>query len=377
MNAWEPARGDPWPVRGILTSVKAREACDGKTLAMETTTKKRTGMLNSAWLKWTALPLLAFLVGGLVTRTLVPVRRAVDSGQVVQTVGTSLKKLDSGDRAGGLEGLVRAGKMAPDNLAVQGALIGNFQALGEYKLAAQAIERLLRAKPKERQTVQNYAGLCEYLLNHDDPDNAKRILSGDLLARWPDALETAYVQGLVTLQGATRKDDIAAAAKQLQKCVALDPGHVPSKLQLGIADERLGELDQAEALLRAVLEKRPVDPVVLYHLGEVLRQQGKTAEATKYLDEHQRVSPLQQRRQYLEAQCAIQKCQPADLLELGRIYGQLGEFDKAAIILRAYTRRNPADADGQRELAQVCLKLNEKAGTVVAVDVEHPAGTTK
>jgi len=170
----------------------------------------------------------------------------------------------------------------------------------------------------------------------------------------------------VALQGATGKDHIAAAAKQLQKCAALDPAHVPSKLQLGIAYERLGQLDQAEPLLRTVLVKRPVDPVVLYHLGEVLRLEGKTAEATKFLDEHKRVSPLQQRRKYLEAQCELQKYQPADLLELGRIYGQLGEFDKAATILRAYTRRNPADADGQRELAQVCLKLDEKGGARVA-----------
>ena len=116
--------GDPWPVPGSLTSVNARQAYDGKNLAMEMTTKKRTGLLNgvhsdtaagsaesidrsagrpgpqrsqnkhsirsfsqvlasfadpagrdvprsgavsecarlnTAWLKWTALPLLAFL----------------------------------------------------------------------------------------------------------------------------------------------------------------------------------------------------------------------------------------------------------------------------------------------------------------------------
>ena len=85
----------------------------------------------------------------------------------------------------------------------------------------------------------------------------------------------------------------------------------------------MGELDQAEPLLRAALEKRPFDPVVLFHLGEVLRQHGKTAEAAKYLDEHKRVSALQQRRKYLQAQCALRKSQPADLLELGRICGQL------------------------------------------------------
>jgi len=36
---------------------------------------------------------------------------------------------------------------------------------------------------------------------------------------------------------------------------------------------------------RAALEKQPFDLVVLYRLAEVLRQEGKTAEATKYQDE--------------------------------------------------------------------------------------------
>jgi predicted Zn-dependent protease len=51
---------------------------------------------------------------------------------------------------------------------------------------------------------------------------------------------------------------------------------------------------------------------------------------------------------------------------LGPIYEQLGEFGKAATILRAYTRRNPGDADGQRELSQACLKRDEKGGARLA-----------
>lgn len=332
-------------------------------------TKKRTGVLNAAWLKWTAVPLLTFLLAAVVTKNLVPAKRGVDGEQLPQTLAASLQKLDSGDRAGALDGLVRAGNMAPNNMGVQASLIGNFQALGEHKLAAEAIERLLRAMPKERQTAQSYAGLCEYLLNHGDIDNAKRVMAGDLMARWPDAVETAYLQGKVMLQRAAGKDDIAAAAKQLQKCAALDAGHVPSKLQLGIANWRLGELDQAEPLLRTVLEQRPFDPVVLYHLGEVLRQQGKTAKAAKVLDEHKRVSELQERRKQLESQYILKQLQPTDLLELGRIYGQLGEFAQAARTLRVYTRREPADADAQRELARVCLNIDDKEGARIATEL--------
>jgi predicted Zn-dependent protease len=75
---------------------------------------------------------------------------------------------------------------------------------------------------------------------------------------------------------------------------------------------------------------------------------------------------LQDRRKQLEGQYALRKYQPADLLELARIYGQLGELSKTASTLRVYNQLKPADADGQRELAQVCLKLNDRDGTRVA-----------
>lgn len=106
--------------------------------------------------------------------------------------------------------------------------------------------------------------------------------------------------------------------------------------------------------------------MVLERLAEVLRQEGKTAEATKYLNEQRRISALLERQKQLEGQYALKKYQPADLLELARIYEQLGEFARAASTLRAYTHRKPADADGQRELAQVSSKLNDQAGARVA-----------
>jgi Tfp pilus assembly protein PilF len=330
------------------------------------TTKNNVGVLSAAVLKWAAVPLLVFLLAGLVTKSLVGTTRAEDGEQLQETVVASLQKLDSGDRAGALEGLARAGNMAPSDIAVQTGLIGKFQALGEHKLAAEAIERALRAMPKEQQAAPSYAGLCEYLLKHGDIDNAQRVLAGDLAARWPDALETAYLQGRVALEAATDRDDLLAAERQLQECLSLNPEHVTSKLWLGVAYARLGKLDQAEALLREAWEKKPLDPSVLEHLGSLLHQQGKATEAALVLDESRRVQELQQRREHLESQFVLKQLQPAELLELGRLYVHLGDFAQAARTLRAYTRRQPADADAQRELAQVCLRIDDTEGARIA-----------
>jgi len=206
----------------------------------------------------------------------------------------------------------------------------------------------------------------QFLLGHDDLVNARRILTGDLMVRWPDAFETALLQGEVALQGATGKDAIAAAAKLFQKCLAVEPNDAPAQVQLGIADSRLGEWGKAESLLRAALEQRPFYPVALNHLGEVLQQQGRTAEATKYLAECKRINALQERERQLEAQYALNTYQPTDLLELGRVYEQLGEFTRAASTLRVYTRLKPADGNGQRELARVRLKLDDSEGARLA-----------
>lgn len=311
-------------------------------------------------LKWAVVPLLTFLLAGLATKKIITSKRGPADQPFPQTVDASLKALDSGARATAVSGLARAGQMDPGNIGQQLSLIPKFIALGEYQLAAKAIERSLRAQPKERQSASSYAGLCEFLLEHGDLNNAKEIVTTTLLTRWPEASETIYLQGKLALMSAVGKDEIAAAAKQLQKCLALEPGNVPSKVQLSLAYCRLGELDKAESLLRAALDKRPFDTVALYHLGEVLRQQGKTAEATKYLDKHKRVSLLQDRRKQLEGQYVLNKYQPAELLELARIYEQLGESSKAASTLRVYNQLQPAAPDAQRELARVCGQLSEK-----------------
>ena len=64
----------------------------------------------------------------------------------------------------------------------------------------------------------------------------------------------------------------------------------------------------------------------------------------------------------------LKQIEPADLLELGRVYGQLGEFAQAARTLRAYARRQPADAEALRELAQVRLRIGDEEGARIATE---------
>jgi len=323
---------------------------------------------DGVWLKWAVLPLLAFLLGGWVTQKISRATRAPEEPPFQQAVNDSMKKLGDGDEAGAVAGLARAGEMASGDPTRQTGLIPKFLALGEYKLAADAMERALRSGTKERQTAGAFSALGEFLLEHGDAARAKQILTGDLTRRWPDAVETAYLKGAVALAEAKGREDFAAVASQLQKCVAMDAEHGPAKLKLGMTYEKLGQWTDAESVLRAALKKRPSDPVVLGHLAEVLRQQGKTEDASKCLVEGQRLQALVERRKYLEAQYALNKHQPVELLELSRVYAQLGQPARAESTLRVYARLKPEDADAQRELVELRAKISGQKGAGTATE---------
>jgi predicted Zn-dependent protease len=169
--------------------------------------------LNPVLLKWAAVPLLTFVLAGFVTKRLVEstgvspaakllhAKREAEGKPFQQSVDASLRRLDSGDRAGAVEGLARAGKAAPDESTGQVSSIPKFLALGEYKLAAEAIERFLRSEPNARQMARSYASLCEFLLEHGDLNNAKRILTSDLLAREARCLGNRLCSGRSGYQG--------------------------------------------------------------------------------------------------------------------------------------------------------------------------------
>ena len=104
--------------------------------------------LNPVLLKWAVIPLLIFLLAGWATKKLVHAKRDAEGKRFQQTVDGSLKNLDSGNRARAVDGLARAGQMASRSMGQQTSLIPKFIALGEYQLAAEAIERSLRAAPR-------------------------------------------------------------------------------------------------------------------------------------------------------------------------------------------------------------------------------------
>ncbi len=82
-----------------------------------------------------------------------------------------------------------------------------------------------------------------------------------------------------------------AAHAQLESVVAANPDYVEGLRLLAGTKQVLGDLAQAEALLRRALEVDPTWPPTLTTLAELLLATGRSAEAVPFLQRAVRSSP--------------------------------------------------------------------------------------
>lgn len=177
--------------------------------------------------------------------------------------------------------------------------------------AAEASKRLVAAREAQPDyAIQLYLIEAETLANNNQGDHAWQLL-GQALKQYPDDLNLLYTRAML----AEKRDDLAQMEKDLRAILKREPDNAmalnalgytlsdrttryaeakvlierahslnpedPAVLDsLGWVNYRLGNLDEAERLLRQALERFP-DHEVAAHLGEVLWANGKQREARK------------------------------------------------------------------------------------------------
>jgi Flp pilus assembly protein TadD len=322
--------------------------------------------LNALLLRWGVVPMATCLLAALVTRQFLGATGGAKEARFQRTMSEAVQAYQGGNRPRALQRLQAAAQLAPKTADIHMELAGGFQALGQRHNAAQHFEQALRLTPAMGEPA-GFAQLVQTYLDGGDAPEADRLLRNDLLRRWPEAAETLYAQGLLTLYRAKTTQDIEQAGQCFERSLRLKPGSQPARAQLGIVCWRLGQLTKAESLLREVLAKEPKNTVALFHLGQVLRVQGKLEESQKILLEHKRIDDLIERQRHLQLRYSLGQYEAVELLELGRIYAQLGELGRAASTLRVYTRLKPADPQGHEALARIVERLEDKE----SAKVEH------
>jgi tetratricopeptide (TPR) repeat protein len=127
----------------------------------------------------------------------------------------------------------------------------------------------------------------------------------------------------------------SAAHAQLESVVAANPDYVEGLRLLAGTKQVLGDVVQAEALLRRALQVDPAWPPTLTTLAELLLSSGRTIEALPLLQHAVRSSP---RAAFLLARLHMDAGQPAAALDVATLWLNSGKADLplAELLVTAY-----------------------------------------
>jgi len=151
----------------------------------------------------------------------------------------------------------------------------------------------------------------------------------------------------------------SAAHAQLEAVVAANPDYVEGLRLLAGTKQALGDLTQAESLLRRALEIDAAWPPTLTTLAELLLMTGRTAEAVPLLQRAVRSSP---RAAFLLARHYLDGGQPAAALDIATIWSNSGKADMnlAEVLVAAYAalgRQSEAVTQARRLVATTPASL--------------------
>jgi Tfp pilus assembly protein PilF/SAM-dependent methyltransferase len=166
--------------------------------------------------------------------------------------------------------------LTPDAEALQ-PLLGRASAdlQGGRPEEAERIYRDVLARAPEHPVATHFLGVCLVQTGRREEGLAAlarsmRVLGGEAKYRHNYALMLAQA------------GELAAAERELEAAIGLDPGSAASHGYLGIVRQQLGRLDDAAAAYRAALERAPDDPFIANNYGYCLLETGEPARALEW-----------------------------------------------------------------------------------------------
>ncbi len=277
-------------------------------------------------------------------------------GEAQRHYQAGLEAQKRGDYAGSARELALAAKHAPDDANSHLRLAAAYHRLNQPLQAVQAQERALSlSPPNEAASLQLLANYCK-MGRYDD---AKRVLTRDVAPRWPSSAETAYYQGIVHFYGDKGPQGMLAAEACFARSLAIDSHNTSARYQRAACLSRMGRPAEAESEYREVLKAFSNDAATLAGLATALRQQGKTAEAQRMMAKFQNLDAIRRRIMFLRTRTTVdgERPDPLHLRELGDLYMQVDEPDKAVPAYTRYLRFEPTEVRSLRRLADAYRKL--------------------
>jgi tetratricopeptide (TPR) repeat protein len=168
-----------------------------------------------------------------------------------------------------------------------------------------------------------------------------------VLATNPDQGGALYYSGAI----AARQGDNERAVPYLRAALKDDPGHIPSRVELGLALGHLARDEEALAAFNEVLKTDPDNERALFGAGNSLKRLGRDAEAKEALLHFQKVAASRERGEMKEARIQI-------WLRQTRMNCQEGRMEDARRSIARLLEEFPTEPRGLASLA----RLQEKGG---------------
>lgn len=180
---------------------------------------------------------------------------------------------------------------------------------GELALAESMYREVLAREPRHAQALGLLGTLA---LQTSRLDEAIALLERSVAIE--KAVEPLCNLGSAYLKARRFQD----ALRVLDEAIRLDPRSAFAHLNRGLAQERLGQLDEAAAAYRRCLELHDTHVFALNNLGNVLRVQGRLDESLGYFERALSVDPSYARAHYNRSLV---------LLGLGRLAAGFDEYE--------------------------------------------------
>ncbi|MGH8696759.1 MAG: tetratricopeptide repeat protein [Burkholderiales bacterium] len=141
--------------------------------------------------------------------------------------------------------------------------------------AAERIYRDVLARAPEHPVATHFLGVC--LVQTGRPQEGLALLGRSMGALQGQA-KYRHNYALMLAQAG----QLAAAERELEAAIALEPGNAVSHGYLGVVRQHLGRLDDAAAAYRAALERAPDDPFIANNYGYCLLERGEVESALEW-----------------------------------------------------------------------------------------------
>jgi len=255
-----------------------------------------------------------------------------------------MKAKDYGEAKKILDNVTNENRGTATGLSAQELQGENYEMQGQLSTAAFLYKQVIGDDPKR---ARSQWGLARYHLSQGDTNRAARELETVALL-WPKHVASRFDLAVLAIS----QDNLKDGAKWLMDCYRLnraDPGVLE---QMGILFEKKGQISEAVRYWQKTLDLKKDSPIAKEKMAHYaiqvidnLMEAGKLAEALVQLKKPEIAD------------------QPGMALRRGIVYRTMGQYEKAAVDLRAALVTKPGDPRASRELG-VCyvnLKLLSQA----------------